>query len=191
MTHRLPSRWPKLCEYIDTKYIVSHWAKAQGTIWSLPPCINIRVHMHHGDVKPDEHWELGQRLNDNSGYSWRYQETTWEIDKKELTLWIWQHSMKRTLWWEYSIQGFVFDHKGTLLALGERRYPYASPYQDAYPPWLRTWGLTLTPIAYPFVNMSIAVKPSSLANMWPEVPIRLADGTEARSTLPELPGNRS
>lgn len=191
MTHILPSRWPKLCEYIDSKYIVSHWAKAQGTIWSLPPCINVYLWLEFGPWKPNEYWELGQRLKDNSGYTWRYQTTTWDIDNKKLTLDIWQHSIERKLWWEYSIQGFLYDHKGTLLALAEKVYPYATAYQDLYPPWLRTWQLNLRPIAYPFVDMSIVVKPSSLANMWPEVPIRLADGTESRGAVPELPGNRS
>ena len=191
MTHILPSRWPKLCEYLDDDNIVSHWPKAQGTIWSLPPCINIDLTMHHGVWAPDEYWQLGQRLNDNSGYTWRYQKTTWYIDKKMMTLWIWQHSVKRKLWWEYSIVVQVYDHNENLIGISEKVYPYAAPYTDWYPPWLRTWGLFVYPWQYPFDGFHVAISPSSLANMYPEIPVELADGAEARSTVPELPGDRS
>lgn len=191
MPHILPSRWPKLCEYLDTNDIVSHWPKAQGTIWSLPPSINIDLQMHHGVWKPDEHWELGQRLNDNSGYTWRYQKTTWYIDKKMMTLWIWQHSVKRTLWWEYSIQVLVYDHNENLIGVAETTYRYATAYTDLYPPWLRSWWLYVPVWQYPFNDISVNVAPSSLANMYPETPIELADGTQSRGAVPELPGDRS
>lgn len=177
MTHILPSRWPKLCEYIDTDNIVSHWPKAQGDIWSLPPSINIALQMYHTVWKPDEHWQLGQRLNDNSGYTWRYQKTTWYIDKRMLTLWIWQHSVKRTHWWEYSIKALAFDHTDTLIGVAEKEHAYAGPYKDQYPPWLRTWWLSVSVWLHPYKHFSITVTPSSLANMYPEIPVRLADGT--------------
>jgi len=177
MTTRLPSRWPRLCEYLDEPNIGSHWPKAQGTIWSLPPSINIDLQMHFGVLKPDEYWQLGQRLNDNSGYTWRYQKTTWFIDKRMLTLWIWQHSIRRKLWWEYSIVAQAYDYNENLIGIAEEKLPYAAPYTYWQPPWLLTWGLHVHPWHYPFNSFSISVAPSSLDNMYPEIPIELPNGT--------------
>ncbi len=175
MTHILPSRWPKLCDYDASSRITSHWARAQGMTWSLPPCINIIFRDNRIDVDPHHHWEFGQRLYDNSGFTWRYKKTTWELWKREFTLDIWAHSILRDWGWEFSMDTYAYDHKDRLVALGETKRPYATPGTQQYPPWIQTNYIVGRPIGHPYMTTYTHVEPSSLANMYSEVPEWLRD----------------
>ena len=170
MTHILPSQWPKLCDYHDRPQIQSHWPRAQGTIWSLPPAINIFFFDEQPVGDPQEDWEMGQRLWDNSGTTWRYKPTTWLSEGHEVTLDIWSHSLKRDRYWEYSIQAYLYAKSGRLMGLGEKSMPYATPHYRQYPPYL--WGHSVfgVPVSYPYWSGGVYITPSRLKDMYPEVP---------------------
>ncbi len=175
MTHLLPSRWPKLCDYEDSWRIVSHWPRAQGMVWSLPPSIN--VFFWNNDIDADEyhHWEFGQRLYDNSGSTWRYKKTTWKLWGRQFTFDIWAHSVHRDWGWEFSMQTFGYDHKDRLVSLGETRLPYATPGTQQYPPWIEWNFIDGRPIGHPYMHTFAYILPSSLGGMWSEVPKWLPD----------------
>lgn len=191
MTHILPSRWPQLCEYEESWRIKSHWPKAQGIMWSLPPCINIFFWDASPVGTPAQDWEMGQRLYDSSGTTWRYKKTTWEHERREVTLDIWSHSVKREQHWEYSIEAYLYNQSGRLMGLGEKSLPYATPHYRQYPPYLWSHSIISTPVGYPYWSGGAYIMPSRLKDMWPEEPRLLADGTETRRAITELPGDRS
>jgi hypothetical protein len=190
MTHILPSQWPQLCEYERSWRIKSHWPKAQGIMWSLPPCINIFFWDAQPQGDPDVNWEMGQRLYDNSGTTWRYKQTTWESEGHEVTLDIWSHSLKRDRYWEYSIEAYLYAKSGRLMGLGEKSMPYATPHYRQYPPYLNSHEIIGRPVSYPYWSGGVYITPSRLKDMWPEEPRPLTYGTQSGSTVPEFSGDR-
>ena len=191
MTHKLPSRWPKLHEYYDSWRIKSHWPRGMGTIWCLPPAINIYFYWQTLDPNYPGPYELGQRLYDNSGSTQRYEKTTWVIERREATLDIWTHSILRDWGWEYTMKALLYDHKDRLQSAGETKTRYATPGTQQYPPWLQIQSIHSVTIGHPYIHFGLNALPTSLANMWPQVPRPLGDGAKARSTVPQLSGDRS
>lgn len=191
MTHILPSRWPKLCEYYDSWRIKSHWPRGMGTIWALPPAINVLFYWQTLDPHYKGPYELGQRLYDNSGTTQRFKKTTWHIEYQDMTLDIWTHTILRDWGWEYDFQAYLYDQEDHLVGLGEKTTRFATPGTQQYPPWMQGQTIVGIPIGHPYMGFGLYALPSSLANMWPEVPRPLGDRAEARSTVPELSGDRS
>lgn len=191
MTTPLPSRWPQLHEYYDSWRIKSHWPRGMGTIWCLPPAINIWFWLNVLD--PDRYgpWYFSQRLYDNSGTTQRYEKTKWHVYHQDFTVDVWSHSILRHYGWEYSFQGFLYDEKSRLVGLGENRTRYASyPYQQ-YPPWMEYQQVVGKPSGHPYMGFLLHAWPTSLRDAWPAVPTMLGDGAETGSTVPEFPGDSS
>ena len=191
MTTPLPSRWPQLHEYYDSWRIKSHWPRGMGTIWCLPPAINIWFWLNVLD--PDRYgpWYFSQRLYDNSGTTQRYEKTKWHVYHQDFTVDVWSHSILRHYGWEYSFQGFLYDEKSRLVGLGENRTRYASyPYQQ-YPPWMEDQQVVGKPSGHPYMGFLLHAWPTSLRDAWPAVPTMLGDGAETGSTVPEFPGDSS
>lgn len=162
-----------------------------GTIWALPPAINVFFWLNVLD--PDRYgpWEFGQRLYDNSGTTQRYEKTTWHVYHQDFTVDIWSHTILRDWGWVYDFQAYLYDEKSRLVGVGEESTRYATAGTQQYPPWMQGQMISGIPIGHPYMGFHLYAVPSSLCNMWPVVPRRLRDRAEARGTVPELSGDRS
>lgn len=170
MVHTSPSRWPKLEEYHDRDEIWAHWPQAQGTIYSLPPAINIYYWRYPDSPGPMEDWRMGQRLWTNNGWKWQYKPTNWVAQSGDNTLEINFYSLNRTSYWEFSMEVFLWKPNHAPIGAGEMLKPYATPGYQQSPPWIGNNSVDMKAWSYPWWKGEVMAIPVRLADMWDEVP---------------------